>query len=274
MTAILLDTESTIRLIGFIAAVGSVVSACEYIVGPQRFSDNGILSWDVSKFHGKWSISGYSAAIANYFLSFQRFRYILLARLISALAVALMVLLGKPLSPIPLLVLVISTICIDLRSPFGLDGAYHMSLIIFVSLFLGSLFPVDSVVREACVWFIALQAGLSYLVAGVSKIPSPVWRNGTGLVGIFSTSIYGNQFIFKLLSRHPTLAAVGSWGIIVFECSFILAFFLDVRYTLVVLGMGVFFHILNAVFMGLNGFLFAFVATYPAVLYVALTIGN
>jgi len=73
------------------------------------------------------------------------------------------------------------------------------------------------------------------------------------------------------LSRRYWLAITLSWAIIVFECSFFLVFFIDLKYVMILLAMGVLFHLTNAIVMGLNGFLFAFTAAYPAVFYCVLT---
>ncbi len=58
-----------------------------------------------------------------------------------------------------------------------------------------------------------------------------------------------------------------SWAVIAFESSFVAVLFVDAQIALLILAGGLVFHFCNAVFMGLNGFLLSFAASYPSVYY-------
>jgi hypothetical protein len=60
-----------------------------------------------------------------------------------------------------------------------------------------------------------------------------------------------------------------AWSVIAFESLFPLAILAGPKGALVFLGIGVMFHLANAAVMGLNNFVWAFTATYPAVHYCA-----
>ncbi len=62
------------------------------------------------------------------------------------------------------------------------------------------------------------------------------------------------------------LSSIGSWAILVFELAFPLAFASPIACT-VLLCMGAAFHVANAITFGLNRFLWAWIAAYPALLY-------
>src|SRR5208337_1533905 len=119
--------------------------------------------------------------------------------------------------------------------------------------------------RYAPEWFVAAQSGLSYIIAGTSKLSSTAWRDGTALTGIFSTDIYGCQPIYKLLVRHPAISRFAAWS---FECSFVGLCLLGPRCAVLAIALGVLFHLGTAVSMGLNTFLASFIAAYPAVWFV------
>jgi hypothetical protein len=75
-----------------------------------------------------------------------------------------------------------------------------------------------------------------------------------------------------LRSLRWELVLVAAWCVILWETTFPIAILAPNRVRWVLLGLGACFHIGVAVGMGLNTFLWAFVATYPAVEYCAITL--
>ncbi|SRR5713226_2629303 len=263
-----LDAAPALQFTTVIAAVGVIVAALEDLSSIQHFSDNGILSWEIIQLESRWSATGRRAAIAHYFLSFPRFKHVLMARLVSASVLAVLGLFGIVV-PLLLFLVLLSTLTLSIRSFYGQDGAQQMNLVVFGALFLSALVPPNGVARTSCLWFIGLQAGLSYLISGANKAISSRWRDGTGLVGVLGTSIYGHRSAYTFLSDRPVLAGILSWTVIVFECGFCTVFLVGYKYQLAILAAGALFHASTAILMGLNGFFFAWLATYPAVLYIA-----
>ena len=96
-----------------------------------------------------------------------------------------------------------------------------------------------------------------------------MWRSGRALIGVLGTDVYGHRQAYAFLSKHLGIARLLSWIVILFECGFCLVFLVDLRVGLWIFAGGVCFHVINAVLMGMNGFLFAFVATYPCIAYCA-----
>jgi uncharacterized membrane protein (DUF485 family) len=70
------------------------------------------------------------------------------------------------------------------------------------------------------------------------------------------------------LSEHSALARAATLAVLAWECAFPLVLVLPAPFAYVMLALGVLFHVTNAVVMGLNTFVWSFVATYPAVIWV------
>ena len=86
--------------------------------------------------------------------------------------------------------------------------------------------------------------------------------------GIAATEIYGDALASRVLAAHASTATALGWSVIALETAFPLAL-LGTPLTAMLLAGGLAFHVGGAVFMRLNTFLWAFVATYPAILFSA-----
>jgi hypothetical protein len=157
-----------------------------------------------------------------------------------------------------------------LRNHQGLDGSDQMQVILFASLVIFYLSP-DPFVKQCCLWFICLQALLSYFTAGCAKVRSATWRGGTAIRDIMNTTSFGNKGFALVLAQNPLLSKMMCWAVIVFECAFPLLAFAGVRPCFVFIAVGILFHLSTAMFMGLNSFFWSFVATYPAILFFSHT---
>ena len=179
-----------------------------------------------------------------------------------------------------------------LRGPGGLAGAVLLFLIALVLLFRwrgafngGSDFMTlvgltglviahttsalgDPVLGwRAALWYVALQSLTSYFVSGWVKLLRPEWRSGTALPVFLDTGVYG-PLAARSVYRSPAVARTLSWGFTVWEGLFPLAL-LDVRLALFFCASGALFHFLVFWYFGLNRFFWAWLATFPAVLWVA-----
>lgn len=159
------------------------------------------------------------------------------------------------------LVLAFTTWIINLRwrGTFN-GGADTMTMqILLVGLFT-HFFADQPYLVNAGMYYLAIQAALSYFVAGVVKIKNPEWRNGLALPKFLEHSGYRSAFPRAL-----------SWGIILFECTFPLALFSQTL-ALLFCGAGACFHLVNAYVLGLNRFFWVWIATYPAIWFTATTL--
>ena len=116
-------------------------------------------------------------------------------------------------------------------------------------------------------WYVTLQSLTSYFVSGWVKLMRPEWRSGEALPAFLDTGIYGplpQDSVF----RRPAVARLVAWSFTVWEGCFPLAL-LDVRLAAVFCVVAAGFHFLVFYFFGLNRFFWAWLVTFPAVLYAA-----
>lgn len=185
-------------------------------------------------------------------------------------AVMLAAALAAPLTVVERRLLVIVTLLLlagmllgSLRSLYGLDGSDQMNLVVLTAAAVAATVPNGSLAWHAAVWFVAVQLALAYLIAGVAKLASPQSRRGEALVGVMSTSSYGNEFLERILRRYTRVGRMLGWSVMALEVAFVLVFVLPPAPRLVVFTAMFSFHLACAVFMGLNNFCFAFVAACP-----------
>jgi hypothetical protein len=267
----MLTLADALRLTTVVGALGVIVGSLERLRHPRLLADGALVSWPV-------------ATASNRLLAGRAFRrtvgrlldyptVLVLVGICLACAVALVVGIGPGLAAVAAVVVAATYVLLGMRSRFGGDGADQMTILLFTSLALA--FAVGQERAAALVlWFIAAQAALSYVTAGIAKLVSPMWRDGSALRGIMGTSSYGHPWAARFLAARPRLATAASWSVITVECLFPLAL-LGIRpLTWALVGCGVLFHLGTAILMRLNTFFAAFVATYPAVLFCAATVGG
>ncbi|WP_414504473.1 hypothetical protein [Streptomyces sp. NEAU-L66] len=150
---------------------------------------------------------------------------------------------------------------------YGGDGSDQLSFQTQLVSSIARCGQKNPAIVDACLWYVALQSTLSYTVSGVVKLCGPEWRSGTALPHILRTETYGDRGAFRLISRYPTMGKAVSHSVVVIECAFPVIFLRGGRYAPLILATTGTFHLVNARVMGLARFFWAFLGTYPAVLY-------
>jgi len=183
--------------------------------------------------------------------------------------VALLLTLRLP-AALPILLLSQVAICVRFRGTFN-GGSDYMTVLVLLGTTLTSLAgsgPVAPLFTTAALAYIAVQTTLSYFIAGIAKLRQRDWRSGVALLGFVTSDQFGAPRWSQQLLGTPARARILSWGVIAFECLFPLAW-LGPTVCLPVLALGLCFHLANAIVFGLNRFLFAWAAAYPAMLYMS-----
>jgi len=116
-------------------------------------------------------------------------------------------------------------------------------------------------------WYVALQSVTSYFMSGWVKLLRPEWRSGQALTYFLDTGVYG-PLPADSVFRRPQVARACAWAFTVWEGCFPLAL-LDVRLAAMFCAVAAVFHFLVFWHFGLNRFFWAWLATFPAVLYAA-----
>ena len=121
---------------------------------------------------------------------------------------------------------------------------------------------------RAGLWYVTVYVVSSYFVSGWVKLLRPEWRNGHAMTVFLDGGVYG-PLAAQSIYRRPRVAALVSWTFTVWEGCFPLAL-VDVRIAWFMCLTAPVFHYLVYWYFGLNRFFWAWLATYPAVLYCAL----
>jgi hypothetical protein len=264
-----MDPIATYRAVLVVFSVGILITTLEYFTIIREFQSGGIYSWEVFRGMVSRAKAGKPWRRAVDLLYDKKgVSTLLLLRLVSAV-----LLIG--ISPerweftALAVTLAASHLAFSLRQVFGEDGSDQMNSIIAITIAV-CVGPHSSPwLLEIGLWFLALQACLSYFSAGVAKIVSPVWRSGAAVLLVFNTGSYGDESAGAFLTRYPAVARAMTWGTVVFEVTFPACLLLPPRMMWLILGCGVAFHLTIAVVMGLNNFVWSFLAVYPAIAYVA-----
>jgi hypothetical protein len=263
-----IDATIGLRYVEVIASVGVVVSSLELLARPRLVDDASLMSWPVFRLRHPWFATGASGAAISRVLGFPRILGIIALRLVAALLLVA-VPTGGPVHVLLLGLVALGTSMLILRTTFGLDGADQLVLITFTTLALVAVYP-DAVAARLGLWFIALQACLAYFTAGIYKVTSRTWWDGSALTGVLGTLSYGNRSLARWFDSHRRTALWCSRLFCASEAAFPLVLLCPASWLPYFLAWGVVFHASCAVIMGLNDFVWAFVATYPAIAYVVL----
>lgn len=154
------------------------------------------------------------------------------------------------------------------RHRYGTDGSDQVSSFVQSAAGLARL-SRDPAVQDALMWYIALQANLSYLVSGWVKLLGQPWRDGSALNGIMRTRTYGHEGMWKLTNRYPVPARYLAHGVLALECFFPVAYLRGGALARPIMASAAAFHAANGYFMGLGRFITAFEAMHPMVAYTS-----
>ncbi len=154
------------------------------------------------------------------------------------------------------------------RHRYGTDGSDQVSTMVQTTTGLARL-STSPQVKDTLMWYIALQANLSYVVSGWVKLLGDPWRSGSALTGIMRTRTYGHQGFWKLATRHPVPARYLAHGVLALECLFPVAYLGGGRLARPVIAGAAGFHVANGFLMGLGRFVTAFVSMHPMVAYTS-----
>jgi hypothetical protein len=255
-----MDIQRIYQLTLIILSLGLIIVSIEDVKSWSVFSSGGLLSWKVGRLNSKWS------KYLDWLFNETRFKKILYLKLAASCALFVLAVLNV-ISPLLLCFIFLCHASVAIRSSYGLDGAYQMYFITLLALSIGSLSSVGSRISELCLWFIACELMLSYFIAGFAKLISPIWTKSYALSMIFSTRSYGHYNMHQWIIKNNIMAVFLCWGVLIFETFFVIILFLPMPYAIFFCVIGCCFHLFNALFMGLNDFLFSFLAAYPALFY-------
>ncbi len=257
----MLDLLHAQRLSEIIIGLAVLLQSVELIRIAPSVADSGVWDWRILR--EEYRFLGPLRWPLDLLLKFPNVLYLFLARGIAGLILTLYS------HPLLLALLLLSTVLIALRwrGTFN-GGSDYMTIIVLSALLLARTSAEASMLPYACLLYIGLQTISSYFIAGVVKIKRKNWREDLALPAVLASCIYEETAAIKKLRENDTLMLGCSWIIILFELSFPLAL-LSPGICAAMLCLAVVFHFANFYLFGLNRFLFAWLAAYPAVYFCA-----
>ena len=145
-------------------------------------------------------------------------------------------------------------------------GADRMGLLVLYCLTLSHWLP-EGTAQEVAFGYLGVQVVLSYFISGQVKIANPEWRSGQALTEVFRFSAYPVSEDLRGLSDRPRLLWAAGWAVMLFELAFPLAL-LDHHVLAASLVLAAGFHVANACLFGLNRFVWVWISSYPAILWL------
>jgi hypothetical protein len=255
-----INVEVAVTYTRLLCAISLCIGTAEYLAIGSQFTGPGIFSdriYPLNWIRGPRLLVGLYHAICSY-------RVTMIVHLVQlGLALLLFVPLQMRSYSLILLLLFFVQIHTFTQTGVGHDGSDHMLLVLMPALAVAYAFRLKGPAAWIALWFIVAQATLAYATSGISKLISPVWRSGRALQLIFNTACYGSDLVSRWLKRAPALAFVGSWTVIVFECTMPLTLVAPKNILITMLIVAGLFHFGCALTMGLNCFLWSFAATFP-----------
>lgn len=265
-----LKIETVVVLTATLAAVGAVISTAEWLANWRHLRAGALLGWQQSGPQSPAQRVGARGRLRDFVYSFPCTIVILLIRLLLLLVVPFTLWFQKGHLWI-LGFILLTGFLIHRRHVQSMDGSDQMTEQVFGALMLGHI-PGTALARESCLWYIAATSCFSYFASGAAKIASTDWRKGDAIFIIVNTRLFGHERAARFLARRINIAKVLCWGAIFAELSFPLILLAGYPGCLIFFAWGVTFHVMNALLMGLNCFPWAFVSTYPAILYCTVAI--
>jgi len=150
------------------------------------------------------------------------------------------------------------------RGPYN-GGSDKMVLLITTCVMAAHLFPT---MAEVALAYLAVQLVLSYAVSGWVKLRNREWRDGTALAEVFAVSVYPNSEDLRALAQSPAMMRGASWGVIGFELAVVPLAMVSQMTLWAALGGAALFHLANGLLFGLNRFVWAWLAAFPALIWL------
>jgi len=147
----------------------------------------------------------------------------------------------------------------------GSDLVLNLFLIIAIALPLNPKLNfknsehIQTIISNVALLFAQIQFALIYLLSGYDKLLSASWRSGAAIDSINNLTFFHNPFI--TLHLNEVVCIVLSWSVIVFEIGFGFLIWAE-KFRIPLLVMGILFHLVIAVVLGLVDFALVMVICY------------
>ena len=262
-SAYIVTTPLAIRAMELLFALSLGIQTLEYWRMRPATQGRGLWIWSIQRYD-------IPQASLRQFLDVlftpASFSALLALRLLALLSVAIQ---GGDLWSIGFLFVSNLAILIRWRGAFN-GGSDFMTLVVLTGLFIAQLvshFASPELGWRAGFWYITIQSITSYFMSGSVKLLKREWRDGRAMTIFLNGAIHGPLRTNHWL-RKPWVAVISSWSFILWESAAPLAL-LDARLAMVFCTIAALFHFLVFWYFGLNRFFWAWLATFPAIVWCA-----
>jgi hypothetical protein len=167
--------------------------------------------------------------------------------------------------PLVLTALLLISALLYIRAFLPMSAADQLNTILLFCLTVNAWLPDLATIT---LFAIAGQVLCCYFLNGLLKAKANKWWNGAHLKDVLQTENYSRKWVVNLASKTSGSAFRLPGGVIViWELSAIITPLLPPALLWIYLGIGIAFHLFNAVVMGLNTFFWSFISSYPAILF-------
>lgn len=245
----------TLYITKILISLACLLQSIELLLLHKYWKKNAIWDWDILK-AGR---SKFSQVTLSIFLKPSNY----LSLLLLTISLSLLGLFTTNYYIVPILLLTATLSSIRWGGTFN-GGSDYMTLLVLLMSSGAILLPEWS----HYFWFyLGVQVVLSYFISGVSKLKNPEWRSGQALSKLLTKSNYSVPDSIKKIAANSQTALFLSWLIIIFELAAVTVF-IHPAVCLVFMGIAFLFHVANFFVLGLNRFVFAWLAAYPALYFM------
>jgi len=253
------------RSVEILCGISLIIQSIEFLNLREALGPRGVWTYAIARD----DLAHASRPVQNLFAFLAREDVWLVHLVLRLLAALVLVIDGASLLLVGFLFAGTLVILIRWRGAFN-GGSDFMTIVVLSGLLIAMLVSVSGDPElgwRAGLIYIAIHAASSYFISGGIKLLNPEWRSGQALALFLDGGVYGPLSRLSLYWLRP-VSAVCSWAFIVWECLVPLAF-LDADLAVVYCAIAGVFHGLVFWYFGLNRFVFAWLASFPAIIYVA-----
>jgi hypothetical protein len=260
--------ETAVRLCALWSAVGVVWNTLELLAGRRVLLEH-FFAWPLERPFVERRLRS-AVVLRALDVLYEDRRFLILTAVHGAAAILFVLAFPRlrGLAAVLAAAVLIGHLLVTLRFLTGNNGADRMQTIVWAGIFVYSL-DLGWLADLAALAFLAAQAVVSYVAAGVFKLISPPWTSGRAGALILRTRAYSAPAVARA-ARRPGASWALSWGTIVFEVLGPGLVLLGPGGVVAFAASGLLFHVATALLMGLPMFLWAYGATYPVLYVLAL----
>ncbi|WP_344851213.1 hypothetical protein [Pedobacter jeongneungensis] len=255
-----------IYAVEIILAIQTIIATGELLRYYRIYRKDGLMAWDLQRSGPKLAVYVRKLKL-DFVCKYPNVLFVLILRLLSAIALIPIVWLHQS-AVIPLLLITVINLLMQIRNSQSNDGSDQMATVCYIVLLFANV--INTVTSMSCaLFFIAAQAALAYGTSGFLKMQKIGWYNGEYVTDILKTSSYGNKKVLAITQKSRSVAKVLGIMVVYGDCLLSVSFLFPPHICMFILVFGVCLHVGIGRIMGLNTFLWSYIATYPATYYVS-----